>query len=186
MANTAFNSVTKAVSANSYKTRNSATVFGAGNFTSGNITNDISLMESAYQQGRNNGLPIVSTNQGRAKALSAGTFAYQAANKWVMLANSVTATLSGVSNTALASGAAQYWRRSIHYLTRPRTAYLAGLSWTATDLCGPLYVATVNSTQLTMGTDVAAQLSNTSRSGAFYMVAGKTATKTNYSNLNLW
>lgn len=182
---TAFNSVTKAVSGNAYKKRNAATILGAGNFTSGNITNSLTLAQNAYKT-RKNGYPLVSSTWGRDKALSSGTFAYMAATKYIMLGNAVTLTISGVSNTTLKSGGADFFRKPIPFKTTARTAFLSGLSWTATELEGPVFSFTVSASNPSFGNDVAAALSSSSRSAAFYMVSGITATKTNYKTLTLW
>lgn len=183
---TAFNAVTKAVSANNYKTKSSATILGAGNFVSGNITNDLSIAENSYHHGRNNGLPYAA-GIGHDKALSSGTFAYgPKANKWVMLGNSVTTELSGVSNSVLKSGAAHFFRKRVHFKTTARTAFLSTLQWNSNEIEGPTYTLTISASNPNFLDDVAANLSRTQRSSLFYMVTGKLATETSYSSLSLW
>lgn len=90
------------------------TIFGAGNFTAGNITNNLSQIannagatEAPPKPSLATGSVGSSGNVGTALALSTGTFAYDApANKWIM--KRVTTQLSGVSKTQLLSGASDF------------------------------------------------------------------------------
>lgn len=153
----------------------------------GNVSEVLPITTSAYIGGSKSGLPIVSTTWGRAKALSTGTFCYgPTANKWIMKANSVTTTISGVSNTVLTSGAADFRRRSIPYKLTARTAFLSTLQWNSNEIEGPTYTLTISASNPSFGNDVAAVLSATNRSSLFYMVTGKLATETSYPSLSLW
>lgn len=182
---TAFNSVAKAVSGQNYKIHNASCVLGLTR-ASDVVSEPMSLATSAYKGGIKNGLPYA-TGTGHDKALSSGSFAYgPVANKWVVLGNNITATLSGVANTVLKSGAAQFFRRAIPWSTTPYITFCSGIAWVATELEGPVFTVTKTATHLSFGTDVAAQLSRTSRSSVFYMVTGKLATETSFQNLSIW
>lgn len=92
----------------------SMTVFAAGNYSVGNITNSLTHLtnnsgptEAPPKPSLATGSVGSSGNVGTAKALSGGTFAYDApANQWVM--KKYTTQLSGVSKTQLLSGASDF------------------------------------------------------------------------------
>lgn len=178
-------STRKAVSGNVQRLKNAATVFGITQTPSSNVTSSLTIGNSATQRSSRAGLPLVSTNWGRKKAVSSGGFAYQVANKYVVLGGNITITLAGVSNTVLVGGAS-FARRDIAYALSARTAYLSGLSWTANRLVGPTFAFTVSAQNPSFGNDTSAVLSPTLRTKAYYMVTGKTATGTSYKQLNLW
>lgn len=98
-----------AIGSGSTKNRG-GTIFGAGNFTSGNITNSFDVLENAagkddYGTSVTLAVEVASSgNLGTVKPVSAGTFAYNAAaaNTWIMKRQSTT--IGGVANTLLQSG----------------------------------------------------------------------------------
>lgn len=184
---TAFNAVGKAVSTEVFKKRNASCILGTTSASStGNVSQVLTLANSCQRGGVKGGLPYES-GVGHVKALSGGSFAYQSAStKWVMLGNNVTTTLSGASNTVLKSGAGDFFRRAIAWTTSPYISFLTASAWSASELEGPVYTSTQSATHQSMGNDIAAQLSRTSRSAIFYMAGKLTATKTNYSSLTLW
>lgn len=188
---TAYNSISKSVSTENYKTKNASCVLGLTRASSV-VSEPMSLATSANRGGQKNGYPVVSTTFGKVKALSAGTFAYgPAANKFVMLGNNVCITLSGTSNTVLASSAADYRRRSNPFKLTSRTTFLLTLSWTSTSISGPRYTFTESDSTIVLnmggtGTDTVADLSAANRSSVYYMVNGKQHTETAYKALTLW
>lgn len=102
----------KAIEANAQRDA-STTIFGAGELAT-SIANVLTKLENSAGSVQAPPKPSLATgvvgssgNVGTAKALSAGTFAYDTpANKWVM--KRVTTTLSGVSKTQLLSGASDF------------------------------------------------------------------------------
>lgn len=152
---------TKAVSANAYKTSKSTVILGATSTAGGVNTALLTIQNSAQRGGSKGAMPVVSTVRGTKKAYSSGTFAYQAANKWVVLGGNVTATISGVANTVLASGAANFGRRSIHSKTTYRTSFLTNLAW-ASDLAFPTYTFTVSAQNPSFGADNAVTMAELS------------------------
>lgn len=183
---TAFNSFTKAVTGQNYKTKNASCVLGLTQASSV-VSEPMSLATSANRGGSLQGLPLVSTTHGRVKALSAGTFAFgPAQNKWVMLGNNVCRTLSGTSNTILANSSAEYFRRPIAFKTGDRITFLDSLTWTSNSLSGCTYSFTRNATLTAYGSDTEAALSRTARGTAIIMVDGKIATEYDYKALTLF
>lgn len=136
----------KAVSANAYK-NNGATVMYGGNVPSGGRTNSL---DYTYI-GRRSFFPGPKVVSGRTgKALTSGTFAYQAAGKWVMVGGNVTATLAGVANTSLQSGAADFGRRSINKMVNLRSTFVTAWAWTAGSTT--TYAATKSNQNIVAGT----------------------------------
>lgn len=98
---------------------NNGTIVKAGNVSSdGPITKVLGLNDLADDKGEAFGSKVVANDgtgasttdrAGVAKAVSAGTLAYQAgATNWVVQGGNVTTTLGGVANTVLIGGARDY------------------------------------------------------------------------------
>lgn len=135
----------KAVSANAYK-NNGATVMYGGNVPTGNTNS----LDYTYI-GRRSFFPGPKVVTGRTgKALSGGDFAYQVAGKWVMVGGNVTATLAGVANTSLLSGAADFGRRSINKMINLRSTFVTAWSWTMGSTT--TYTATKSNKNIIVGT----------------------------------
>lgn len=92
--------------------------------------------------------------QGVEKALSAGTFLSTVKS----IVRRVTATLAGVSNTALVSGGSDHGqRRAIHSIESLKVSFLHSWSWTSDSEGNLTYSATVNTTNANFGNDHAAR-----------------------------
>ncbi len=178
-------STRKAVSGNVQRLKNAATVFGITQTPSSNVTSSLTIGNSAQRGGSKNGYPIVSTANGRKKALSSGGFSYFLANHYVVLSGNITIQLAGVSNTVMAS-ASSFARRAIAYKLDARTTMVTGISWTNNSISGPRFTFTESDQNPNFGNDAGAVLSPTLRTKAFYMVTGKTASGTSYKQLTLW
>lgn len=188
MGTTAFNSISKAVSTEVYKTKRSSCVLGLTSVSAGGqISQVLTLADSTQRGGSKGGLPVVSTVFGKVKALSGGTFAYGPADrKYIMKGSNVTSTISGVANTVLKSGAADFFRRPIAYKTGDRITFLDTLQWVSNTITGCTYTFTRNNTLTAYGNDTAAMLTRTSRGSVFYMVKGTIATETSWPSITLW
>lgn len=184
-------STRKAVSGNVQRLKNAATIFGITQTPSSNVTNSLSIRTSAVTNDSRAGYPIVSTVQGRKKALSSGGFAYFLANHYVVLSGNITVQLAGVSNTVMAT-ASSFARRAIAYKLTARTSFLQALSWSSVNsISGPAFVLTKTSQTINVnmggtGTDTEAALSPTVRGNLVFMAGKLVPTSTNYKNLYLW
>lgn len=154
--------VQKIVTANPYRKFDSATVLFAGAVPSNSrvVTNVDGIEHMGYHSGRaGSALPsplsdaTISANTagdaepaaGRSKnptykPLAAGTFGYMAAGKYV--AKKLAVTLSGVANTVLYTGAADYGRKPTYLRSGIRTSYLYAWTWTADNEGAPTYSKT--------------------------------------------
>ena len=108
---------------------------------------DSALRKNVYSSDYN-----IKLNLNSQKAVSAGTFVYMAAEKFVI--RRVTSTLSGVSNTVLRSGAAVgQANHGLHNNGHVRGSILKALSWTASGHELPTYTATINNTETTFAAE---------------------------------
>lgn len=198
-------SVQKVVSGNPYRKFDSATVLFAGAVPSNSrvVTNVDGIEHMGYHSGRAGAaLPAPLSNAtiaantagdaepaaGRSKnptfkPLSSGTFGYMAAGKYV--AKKLAVTLSGVANTVLYTGAADYGRKPTYLRSGIRTSYLYAWTWTADSERGPTYSKTYHNrtpAQNDMnGRDEASVLVTRALPGELvYMLGSKTAYQDNY------
>lgn len=179
--------VAKAISGNVQRTRGGITIFTPGTVTSGHsqVTELVSVESTSFIGGSKGGLPIVSATHGNAKAISAGTFAYFLKGHWVMLANSITTQLSGVANTALKSGAAQFFRLRFPRKTTYKTHFTSKIEWDANKISGPTYTITKSNQTVSFSDD--ASVFSASEPGEFtYMSGSKNPTNAGYQARKLW
>lgn len=110
----------KAISGNSYKTKNSCTIFNAGNASvsdnAGAVTNNFTIRSSIQQLGSRYGtvIPAVSSTAGTAKPISAGT--YRNFDNSYFVAKVIGTKIAGVATTLLRSGTSEFGQRRISAL----------------------------------------------------------------------
>lgn len=160
---------------------------GGSQSTSGNsqVTEMVTHASSAYRQGSKNGLPVVSATKGNSKGLVAGSFGFFDKTKWVMLANAVTVTLSGVANTVLKSGAAHFFKKPFNRKTTYKTHFTSGIQWEANSIDGPTYTIT-KSNQTTTYSDDASVFSASEPGELIYMNGSKNPIMGGYQGMKLW
>lgn len=179
--------VAKAVSANVQRLKGGICIFSGGTTSSANnqVTELVSHANSSYILGSKGGLPTVSSTHGRGKGLTSGSFAYFNSTKWVMLGNSITLTLSGVSNTVLKSGAACYFRRQFARKTSYRTHFTSGVQWGSPGISGPTYTITKSNQTVTYSDD--ASVFSASELGELtFMNGSKNPVNLGYQGTKLW
>lgn len=107
----------KAISGNVYKTKNSCTIFNAGNATvsdpTGPVTNNFRITSSVTSNGTRYGsiLPTASSTAGTSKPISAGV--YRNFDNSYYVAKVIGTKIAGVSTTLLRSGTAEFGQRRI-------------------------------------------------------------------------
>lgn len=157
--------VQKVITANAYKKFDSATILFGGAVPSNSrvVTNVDGIEHMGYHSGRAGAalppamsLANIAANTagdaepaaGRSKSstfkpYSAGTFAYQAKNKYVVMG--LSETISGVANTILyipASDIATAKRRAPYLRSGVRTSFLRVFTWTTDSTSGLVYSKT--------------------------------------------
>lgn len=196
--------VQKVVDANPYRKFDSATVFFAGAVPTNsrvvtNAENDFMGVHSgragaalpaalslATQAANAAGDPEPAAGRSKNpthKPYTAGTYGYMAKNKYVVKA--LSDTISGVANTVLYTGAADYGRKPTYLRSGIRTSFLYAYSWTADNEGAPTYAKTYQNrtpAQNDMnGQDEASVLVTRALPGELqFMYGAKTPLQTNY------
>ena len=149
----------KIVTANAQKLKDSGTVLQPGALAgSSRITNGLGIATVGYHSGTHgSAIPAalsdatIAANAGgdtepatgrsknpTYKPYAAGTYAYMEKNKYVAM--KLAQTLSGVANTTLYTGAADFGnRRTLHNTHNIRTSFLRVWTWTGGRESGPAY-----------------------------------------------
>jgi hypothetical protein len=152
----------KIVSGNAQKLKDSGTVLQPGALGgSSRITNGLGIATVGYHSGTHgSAIPAALSDAtiaantagdtepatGRSKnptykPLAAGTFGYMGKGKYVAM--KLAETLSGVANTTLFTGAADFGnRRTLHGIKSIRTSFLRIWTWTGARDGGPAYTKT--------------------------------------------
>lgn len=182
-------SVAKAISGNPQRTRGNMTIFTGGVSSSGQtqVTEMVTHASSAYHQGSQNGLPVVSSTKGNAKCVSGGAYTYFLKGHWVMLANAITTQLGGISTNILKNGSAHVFRRQFARKTTYRTHFTSKIEWDATtgSLSGPAYTYTKSNQTISFQDD--ASLFNQNENGELtYLNGSKNPILGGYQGVKLW
>jgi hypothetical protein len=123
---------------------------------SGNLADTTRWTDSSLRANTVDSSYYIKPGTGVAKALSAGTFVYMDATKFII--RRVSDTISGVSNTTLRSGASDFGHRhAIHKSERARTTFLSALSWSRSASELPTYTATLSNHDTVYSNDHAAR-----------------------------
>lgn len=125
---------------------NGACVLNGNSQDTSRVSENLTLATSAKFT-HQNGLPVVSSANGTAKAVSAGTFAETEAGNYIIIG--VSANLGGVATTAFNSSKKDVYSRGYHKLEGQKTGWLKTLTIDSTN--GVSY--TQSAKTLSFGTD---------------------------------
>ena len=173
-----------AIGSGSFK-NNGATVFNAGNFTSGNVTNSLTIRASAIEDGiygskvpTSDGGVASSGNIGTLTAVSAGAFAFNpTSSQWLM--KRVSTTIGGVANTFLQSGGSVPGNRNPAALETTRV-YGSGVNTSWNAVTGAITKGASAGNTASYNSDHAARPTAGTPGEFSYLVTGKVPTQADY------